>query len=262
MLTYGYLGVIARHTRRCQSDPNLHPLTHILIADHGFGPPELKHTIYRLGATGRRLRSINLCNQDLLAPRFRDAIYKHLKSLQGKSELRMMGDLQARRTDNIALLVEAAPVINALQLDQTFDPKLDAQSVQRRAAEAGLTFIQSFKQLEISLTVEGERRKSIRKGERLIIDPKFVSFASCPTSMLAVELVLQGIQVDLSPLHPLADQLGLQVPSIGRKDALELMYKVICRTTFCVPRLRLLEKRMNNFNPSDVLSSEVVDLKP
>ena len=46
-------------------------------------------------------------------------------------ELRMMGDLQARRTDNIALLVEAAPVINALQLDQTFDPKLDTQSVQR-----------------------------------------------------------------------------------------------------------------------------------
>ena len=43
----------------------------------------------------------------------------------------MMGDLQARRTDNIALLVEAAPVINALQLDQTFDPKLDTQSVQR-----------------------------------------------------------------------------------------------------------------------------------
>lgn len=49
--------------------------------------------------------------------------------------------------------------------------------------------------------------------------------------MLAVQLMLQGIPVDLSPLHPLADQLGLQIPSMKRDEALERLHDVICRTT-------------------------------
>ena len=262
MLTYGYLGVIARHTRRCQRDPSLQPLTHVLIADHGFGPPDLKHTLYRFAATGRRLRGLHFGDHDLLAPRFRDAIYTHLKTLQGATSLELMGRMQAGGSKQVALLVEPAPVLTALQLDPTFDPTQHAQTVQRKAAEAGLGLFRSYKRVEISLSAEGERLKTLREGERRALDPRAIGFASCPTSMLAVQLMLQGIPVELSPLHPLVDQLGLQIPSMGRAEALERLYDVICRTTVCVPRLRRLEQRTRQFNPADVLKPDAVALKP
>ena len=81
-------------------------------------------------------------------------------------------------------------------------------------------------------------------------------------AMLAVQLMLQGIPVELSPLHPLVDQLGLQIPSMKRAEALERRYDVICRTTVCVPRLRVLEQRTEQFNPADVLKTGAVALKP
>ena len=74
--------------------------------------------------------------------------------------------------------------------------------------------------------------------------------------------MLQGIPVELSPLHPLVDQLGLQIPSMKRAEALERLYDVICRTTVCVPRLRRLEQRTRQFNPADVLKPGAVALKP
>jgi len=262
MLTYGYLGVIARHTRRCQRDPSLQPLTHVLIADHGFGPPDLKHTLYRLAATGRRLRGLDFGNHDLLAPRFRDAIHAHLISLQNATSLELTGRMQAGSSDRIALLVEPAPVLTALQLDPTFDPMQHARIVEQQAAEAGLGLFRSYKRLEISLSAKGERLKTLREGERRALDPRAISFASCPTSMLAVQLMLQGIPVELSPLHPLVDQLGLQIPSMGRAEAVERLYDVICRTTVCVPRMRRLEQRTRQFNPAHVLNPGAVALKP
>ena len=262
MLTYGYLGVIARHTRRCQRDPSLQPLTHVLIADHGFGPPELKHTLYRLAATGRRLRGLHFGNHDLLAPHFRDAIHAHLSSLQNATSLELMGRMQTGGADRIALLIEPAPVLTALQLDPTFDPMQHARIIERQAAEAGLGLFRSYKRVEISLSAEGERLKTLREGERRALDPRAIGFASCPTSMLAVQLMLQGIPVELSPLHPLVDQLGLQIPSMKRAEALERLYDVICRTTVCVPRLRRLEQRTRQFNPADVLKPDAVALKP
>ncbi len=262
MLTYGYLGVIARHTRRCQRDPSLQPLTHVLIADHGFGPPDLKHTLYRLAATGRRLRGLHFGNHDLLAPLFRDAIHAHLTSLQNATSLELMGRMQTGGADRIALLVEPAPVLTALQLDPTFEPIQHARIVEQQAAEAGLGLFRSYKRLEISLSAEGECVKNLREGERHALDPRAISFASCPTSMLAVQLMLQGIPVELSPLHPLTDQLGLQIPSMGRAEALERLYDVICRTTVCVPRMRRLEQRTQQFDPAHVLKPGAVALKP
>ena len=262
MLTYGYLGVIARHTRRCQRDPSLQPLTHVLIADHGFGPPELKHTLYRLAVTGRRLRSVHFGDHDLLAPRFRDAIHAHLTSLQNATSVELMGRMQTEGADQIALLVEPAPVLTALQLDPKFDPTQHARNIEQQAAEAGLGLFRSYKRLEISLSAEGERLKTLREGERRALDPRAIGFASCPTSMLAVQLMLLGIPVELSPLHPLADQLGLQIPSMGRGEALERLYDVICRTTLCVPRMRHLEQRTRQFDPADVLKPAAVALKP
>ena len=64
-LTYGYLGNIARHARRCQQHTGLKPYRNIIIADHGFGPEDLRNNIYRLMVHDNHVRGIQFSTENL-----------------------------------------------------------------------------------------------------------------------------------------------------------------------------------------------------
>lgn len=67
--------------------------------------------------------------------------------------------------------------------------------------------------------------------------------------MYALNLILQGIPVELSKTHPLSDQLGCTIPSLNQPDALELAHETIICTTFSMSKICKLEALINQFKP-------------
>ena len=260
MLTYGYLGNIARQARCCQKNPKLSPYNHVLIADHGFGPESLRNNIYRLAVHDQILRGVQFSRGDLLSSCDKNAIHAHLKSIQNQPALNLMGQFSGNGTSSIALLIKTAPVIAALQLKQCFDPKCHAKQFAQRAMDAGLEVFSSFKRLEIRLTPEGEREKTVNKNFPIFIDTNKVEFAACPTSMFAINLILKGIPVELSKIHPLHDQLGCTIPTLSQADSLQLAYEAIILTTFSMSKIRKLEALINQFKPKDSIKKDAVNL--
>ena len=249
MLTYGYLGNIARQARCCQNNPSLRSYNNVLIADHGFGPESLRNNIYRLAVHDQILRGVEFSRGDLLSSHDKNAIHTHLKTIQNQSALQLMGQFSGKGASSIALFIKPAPVIVALQLKQCFAQKCHANQFERRAMDAGLEVFSSFKRLEIRITPEGERGKTINNNQRISINTNKVDFAACPTSIFALNLILHGIPVELSKIHPLSDQLGLTIPALAQADALELAYEAITRTTFSMSKIRKIEYLVDQFKP-------------
>lgn len=263
-LTYGYLGNIARQSRLCQADSEARPLNNVLIADHGFGPQELRNNIYRLTLQNQHIRSVQFSTGRLLTHRHKNAIHQHLKTLQHSEHLQLTGHHFSNTNGNnneIALFVEPAPVLTALQIREVFKPDLYAKSFKQKAEYAGLQLFRSHKRLEISLTQDGERQKTINNSEKTSIKPSRIKLAACPTSMIAVSLILQGIPVELSPIHPLADQLGLHIPALQTNESLDLIYQTIIKTTFSMDKIRSLEHAASEFKPEDDIRSDSIILK-
>ena len=262
MLTYGYLGNIARQARCCQNNPSLRSYNNVLIADHGFGPESLRNNIYRLAVHDQILRGVEFSRGDLLSSHDKNAIHAHLKTIQNQSVLQLMGLFSGKGNSGIALFIKPAPVIVALQLKQCFTPKWHAKQFERRAMDAGLEVFSSFKRLEIRLTPEGERQKTINNNQRISINTNKVEFAACPTSMFALNLILHGIPVELSKIHPLSDQLGYMIPRLNQSDALELVHEAIIRTTFSMSKIRKIESLIDQFKPEHSIKEHAVKLNP
>ena len=260
MLTFGYLGNVARRARQCQRNSSLSPYCNVLIADHGFGPKHLRNNLYRLAIHDKNIRGIELNNNQLLTNKIQDEIYSHLKYLQEDTNLRLTGQWLGETAKTIALLVEPAPVLVELQLEKRFDKSEYQKQVAQRAAQHNCCLFLSRKRVEIGLTEEGERKKTINNGAPEEINKDQVAFAACPTSMIALDLILKGIPVDLSPIHPLVDQLGLFIPSLTAQEALETVYETICRTTFCMRRVRKVEEIINQFEPLRAITQNSVKL--
>ena len=255
-LTYGYLGNIARHARRCQQDTSLRPYKNIIIVDHGFGPEHLRNNIYRLSIHDQHVRGIQLSAENLLSNYQRNAIYQHLKSLQSNSSLQLMGYFSdAEKKEGVALLIEPAPVLTSLQIKKRFDPDEYEKIFRHKSDIMGLQFFRSFKRLEIDLTEKGERRKKINHGHQVTIEAENIRLAACPTSMMAISLILKGIPVELSPIHPLTDQFGSKVSALSKSDALEATYDAITKTTIGINRIREVEAAISQFNPEEHIRS-------
>ncbi len=259
-LTYGYLGNIARHARLCQKNIKNKPYRNIIIADHGFGPEELRNGIYRLVVHDQHARGIQFSTESLLSHRHRNAIHQHLKLLQSNGHLRLMGRFSGTDQKEVALFVEPAPVLVSLQLKKHFSPDIYAEMFQQRADNTGLQLFRSFKRLEIDLTPDGERQKTINSADYVSIKPSQIKIAACPTSMLALSLILKGIPVELSPIHPLIDQLGTTVPALKQNEALELAYNAITQTTFSIKNIRRIEDALSGFNPTQDIQEDVVKI--
>ena len=259
-LTYGYLGNIARHARRCQQHTGLKPYRNIIIVDHGFGPEDLKNNIYRLMVHDNHVRGIQFSTENLLSARQQNAILQHLKSLQEDKSLRLMGNFSCpETTKGIGLLVEHAPVLSALQTTKSFNPDEYKKRFQQRLHEKSLQLVRSFKRLEIDLTHDGERKKTINHGQQVTLEADQIQLAACPTSMMAISLILKGIAVELSPIHPLVDQLGTKISALNKKDALEVAYDAITKTTLGIQKIRELETALSQFNPErDIQNSAVI----
>ena len=259
-LTYGYLGNIARHARRCQQHTGLKPYRNIIIVDHGFGPEDLKNNIYRLMVHDNHVRGIQFSTENLLSARQQNAILQHLKSLQEDKSLRLMGNFsRPEKTKGIGLLVEHAPVLSALQTTKSFNPDEYKKKFQQRLHEKSLQLVRSFKRLEIDLTHDGERKKTINHGQQVTLKADQIQLAACPTSMMAISLILKGIAVELSPIHPLVDQLGTKISALNKKDALEVAYDAITKTTLGIQKIRELETALSQFNPErDIQNSAVI----
>ena len=260
MLTYGYLGNVARHARRCQKDPTLSPYRNIFIADHGFGPKHLRNNIYRLTIHDKTLRGVELSNNEMLTSRYRNSIYAYLKEIQQEKPLKMIGQWMGQPADSMAILVEAAPVLVDLQLVESFKPSQYTHRVLKKAKKIGCSVFSSHKRLEIGLTTEGERKKTIHNSDQIEVNPEAISFVACPTSMMALSLILKGIPVELSAIHPLVNQLGLYTPALSAGEAIEKVYETICRTTFCMRKIRSIEGWIETFDPDKQINSSVVKL--
>ena len=263
-LTYGYLGNIARHARRCQQHTGLKPYRNIIIADHGFGPEDLRNNIYRLMVHDNHVRGIQFSAENLLSARQQNAILQHLKSLQEDKSLRLMGNLsRPEKPKGIGLLVEHAPVLSALQTTKSFNPDEYKKKFQQRLHEKSLQLVRSFKRLEIDLTHDGERKKTINHGQQVTLEADQIQLAACPTSMMAISLILKGIPVELSPIHPLVDQLGTKISALNKKDALEVAYDAITKTTLSIKKIRELETALSQFNPErDIQNCAVIMQTP
>ena len=263
-LTYGYLGNIARHARRCQQHTGLKPYSNIIIADHGFGPEHLRNNIYRLMVHDNHVRGIQFSTENLLSARQQNEIHQYLKSLQDDKSLRLMGNFSCpEKTKGIGLLVEHAPVLSALQTTKSFNPDDYKKKFQQRLHEKSLQLVRSFKRLEIDLTHNGERKKTINHGKQVTLEADQIQLAACPTSMMAISLILKGIAVELSPIHPLVDQLGTKISALNKKDALEVAYDAITKTTLSIKKIRELETALSQFNPErDIQNSAVIMQTP
>ena len=199
---------------------------------------------------------------------FGSAVHSHILEpeldeilvLPEDTNLRLTGQWLGETAKTIALLVEPAPVLVELQLEKRFDKSEYQKQVAQRAAQHNCCLFLSRKRVEIGLTEEGERKKTINNGAPEEINKDQVAFAACPTSMIALDLILKGIPVDLSPIHPLVDQLGLFVPSLTAQEALETVYETICRTTFCMRRVRKVEEIINQFEPLRAITQNSVKL--
>ena len=81
--------------------------------------------------------------------------------------------------------------------------------------------------------------------------------------MIAISLILKGIPVELSPIHPLVDQLGTKISALNKKDALEVAYDAITKTTLSIKKIRGLEPALSQFNPErDIQNSAVIMQTP
>ena len=259
-LTYGYLGNIASHARLCQKNIENKPYRNIIIADHGFGPEELRNDIYRLVVHDPHARGVQFSTGSLLSNRHRNRIHKHLQRLQSKGQLRLMGHFSGEEKKEVALFIEPAPVLVSLQLKKNFNPDSYAETFQQRADDMGLQLFRSFKRLEIGLTPDGERQKTINSADHISIESSQIKFAACPTSMLALSLILKGIPVKLSPIHPLIDQLGPTVPALKQREAFELVYSAITQTTFSIKNIRRIENALCKFNPTQDIQKNMITI--
>tara|TARA_Y100000766_G_C18737718_1_gene521946 strand:- start:35 stop:823 length:789 start_codon:yes stop_codon:yes gene_type:complete len=259
-LTYGYLGNIARQARLCQKNIGNKPYRNIIIVDHGFGPEELRNGIYRLVVHDQHARGIQFSTGGLLSHRHQNAIHQHLKLLQSNGHLRLMGLFSGEEKKEIALFVEPAPVLVSLQLKKNFNPDSYAETFKQRADDTGLQLFRSFKRLEIDLTPDGERQKTINSADHVSIESSQIKLAACPTSMLALSLILKGIPVELSPIHPLIDQIGPTVPALKQHDALELVFNTITQTTFSIKNIRRIENALSKFNPMQDIQKNIITI--
>ena len=261
-LTYGYLGNIARQARRCQQHTDLKPFRNIIIADHGFGPEHLRNNIYRLMVHDNHVRGIQFSVDNLLSTHQQNSIYKHLKSLQDEKSLRLMGNYSyPEKTKDIGLLIEHAPVLSALQLKKSFNPDNYKKQFQQKLHKKNLQLFRSFKRLEIDLTNDGERKKTINHGQQITLETDQIRLAACPTSMIAISLILKGIAVELSPIHPLVDQLGSKLSALSKKDALEVAYTAITKTTLGITKIREIETALTQFDPEIDIQNDAVNLQ-
>ena len=178
-----------------------------------------------------------------------------------RDSLQLLGHFTNTNHHGVGLLIEPAPVLTALQLQKVFSPEHYAEKFRQKTRDMGLNFFQSCKRLEISLSRDGERQKTINTGEHVSINPNHIKLAACPTSMLAICLILKGIPVELSPIHPLIDQFGHSIPALNKRDALDLTYTAITETTFSMAKIRELEHAISNFNPKDDIRSNAVILR-
>ena len=81
--------------------------------------------------------------------------------------------------------------------------------------------------------------------------------------MMAISLILKGIAVELSPIHPLVDQLGTRISALSKKDALEVAYGAITKTTLGIKKIRELETALFQFSPEkDIKNSAVIMQTP
>jgi hypothetical protein len=248
-ITYGYLGNIARH---CKCESPSQSIDHILIADHSFVPSQLKHHTYRLGIHQDRIRTLNLGNAQLLDSTSRNTVHRYLKELQEQQTLSLFGVLSSDpASSQHAIAIKASPVLVALANREAENHLNSAMArFSEHSSSEGLSIAHSHKRTDISLCPDGERSKTINQGERFTINAKQISRAFCPTSMLALHLILHGIPVELSQIHPLADILGIAINKQTRSEALDLVYNAIVQTTFHVKHLRELEPALAGFNPA------------
>ena len=79
--------------------------------------------------------------------------------------------------------------------------------------------------------------------------------------MIAISLILKGIAVELSPIHPLVDQLGSKLSALSKKDALEVAYTAIIKTTLGITKIREIETALTQFDPEINIQNNAVNLQ-
>ena len=249
-LTFGYLGNIARYVKRGKE---LGLLNNILIADHAFAPEQLKNQVYRLGVHNERIRGLTINHKRALSASARNQIYSHLLSLQAHSEFRLMGNYQKFKSNqhSTALVIQPAPVLIGLQTRKFIDWPAESSVFRSKANSEGHQIFESYKRLEIGIDQNGERSKTINDGQTFKIPTKQIISAYCPTSMMALNLILQGIPVTLSAIHPFADQLGLKIATNSKTEAINLVYELAIKTTIECKYMKRLEGEMDKFSLHD-----------
>jgi len=72
------------------------------------------------------------------------------------------------------------------------------------------------------------------------ISYQHINACYCPTSMLAVKLILHSVPTFLSPYHPLYPSIGEYIPAMSSIEAKELLIKAYTQSTFSIDRFQSL----------------------
>ena len=247
-LTYGYLGWFVQGLLNIHSPFYRTIIRNTYILDHAYMPSFLKGSVFRLASANKYLSPVYFSNSSLLSPSDVDSCYQNLHHIQSNSSLSLSFSpsvSSAIGKKPFPLFIKPASVLSKILSSPinsftsswfSLFPSL-ASSVDKPQSKRLVCFKDKEVCLAPSLRIKSRHHNAIKAS----ISYSSISFVGCPASMLAIPFILHGIPTYLSHAHPLSGILGTYVPSMGKRQSLELIMDAISLTSVSISSYPSLE---------------------
>ena len=240
-ITYGYLGLYTRLLLQDKLDSQLLKSSYIL--DHAYVPSKLKGKVFRVSGMNKSLTSI-LCHKCLLTSSEVDAIYSNLKDISNSStvNLSIPSASSYESGQSFSLLIKKSLILSrfpvglaANSLTNEWISKFNnfERPLMHDKSSKGLI---SLKKSEASFSPSYKLKFKKYRTKNVPVDYADISNVFSPTSMFVIPFILHCIPSALSASHPLYRLLGDYVPSLSKKEALDLIMQVILKTSISIDR--------------------------